>query len=175
METILIILGTILSIVGILGSILPVLPGPQLVYVALILLQFTPAHPFSTQFLIILGLINVFVLVLDYIIPIRGTKKFGGTKHGTRGSTVGLIVGVIILPILGITIGPFGLISLIGGPFLGAYIGEKIGGKDHKKALKSATGSFIGFLTGTVLKLVLSLITSFYFFKEAIQIIKDIL
>ncbi|MFZ2150509.1 MAG: DUF456 domain-containing protein [Candidatus Absconditicoccaceae bacterium] len=171
MDITLIIIGTLLSIVGILGSVLPILPGPQLVYIALILLQFTSDHPFSIWFLIIFGLINIFVLVLDYVMPIWGTKKFGGTKYGNRGSTIGLIIAVIILPILGITIGPFGLLGLIGGPFLGAYIGEKMGGKEHHKALRSAIGSFIGFLTGTLLKLILSLIMAYYFVKEAISIL----
>jgi len=171
MEITLIILWTLLSIVWILWSVLPVLPWPQLVYVALILLQFTPSHPFKTRFLIIFWIINVFVLILDYIIPIRWTKKFWWTKYWNRGSTIWLIVAVIILPILWITIWPFGLLWLVWWPFLWAYIWEKIWWKEHNKALRSAIWSFIWFLTWTVLKVILSLIMAYYFVKEAISIL----
>jgi uncharacterized protein YqgC (DUF456 family) len=57
-------------------------------YVAFILLQLTSAHPFGWAFFIVRAAIIIFLTVLDYIIPSRGTKKFGGTKRGVRGSNI---------------------------------------------------------------------------------------
>lgn len=164
MDIVLIILWTILCLAAIIGSILPVLPGPLFAYIGLILLQLTSGHPFSRTFFIVRALIIIFLTILDYVVPSRGTKKFGWTKRGVRGSNIGLVVSVVILPLLGITIGPFGLIGLIAGPFLGAYLGEKYAGKQSKHALKSARGSFIGFVTGSLLKIVVSIIMAGYFF-----------
>lgn len=163
MDIFLIVLWALLCIIAIIGSILPVLPGPLLAYVAFIVLQMTSAHPFGWTFFIIWALIIIFLTVLDYIIPARGTKKFGGSKRGVRGSNIGLVVSVIVLPIFGIVIGPFGLLGLIAGPFLWAYLGEKYAGKQHEHALRSARGSFIGFVSWSLLKIVVSVIMSGYF------------
>lgn len=173
MQIFFIIIGLILTIIGSVGALLPVLPGPLLNYIALLILQFTWGHPFSTEFLILRWGIIALVTILDYIIPIIGTKKFGGTKWWVRWSTIWLIIAVIILPILGITIGPFWIIGLIWWPFLGAYIGEKMGGKNSRHALKSAFGSFLWFAAGTILKLVICIIMWIYFLIESFKIIKD--
>jgi hypothetical protein len=164
MDWLLITIGVILLIIGLVGALLPGLPGPPLSYIALVLLQFTTNPPFGEDFMIIMGLIMVAVTLLDYVVPIYGTKKFGGSKQGVRGSTIGLIVGIFVLPVLGIVIGPFGLFGIILGPFIGAYLGEKMSGKDSDAALKSAFGSFIGFIAGTFMKLVYSLVAAVYFF-----------
>jgi len=166
MDWIWILVGVVLVLVGIIGAIVPGIPGPIISFVALLLLQLKEAVPFSEEFLIIMGLIAAGVTFLDYVVPIWGTKKFGGTKMGVRGSIVGLLVGIFVLPILGIIIGPFGLLGIILGPFVGAYIGEKMGGQDSKLAMRSAVGSFIGFITGTFMKLVYSIIVGFYFFSN---------
>ena len=171
MDIVLIIIWALLCIVAIIGSVLPILPGPLLAYIAFILLQLTWKHPFSWTFFIVRGLIIIFLTILDYIIPSRGTKKFGWTKRGVRWSNIGLIVSVIVLPIFGIVLGPFGLLGLIGGPFLGAYLGEKYAGKQHKHALRSAWWSFIGFITWSFLKLVIALIMCIYFVSASYTIL----
>jgi uncharacterized protein YqgC (DUF456 family) len=158
MDTILLIIGGILLLLGIAGSILPVLPGPPLGYAALILLQVSSFHPFSIRFLVTWGVVTVLVTVLDYVIPIYGTRFFGGTKRGMWGATAGLIIGIFFLPPIGIII----------GPFLGAYIGELTGEAGSKQALKAAFGSFLGFLAGTLMKLILSVIFVYYFIASFI-------
>ena len=105
---------------------------------------------------------------MDYFVPIWGTKKFGGTKAGVKGSTIGLIIGVIVLPLLGVVLGPFGIIGIIAGPFVGAYIGEKMSGVDDTLAWRSAFGSFVGFVAGTLLKVVYSLVVGFVVIKDII-------
>jgi len=137
-------------LIGILGSFLPVLPGPTVSWIGLLLLVLTRAVPNDWWFLGITLLVAVIVLALDYIIPAMGTKKFGGSKAGMFGTVVGLLVA-IIFPILGV----FGIIIW---PFVGALIGELINKAESKTALKAAFGSFIGFLTGTFLKFMVTII-----------------
>jgi uncharacterized protein YqgC (DUF456 family) len=132
-------------ITGIFGSFLPVLPGPSISWVGLLLLYFTNVVPANYWILGIALLITVVISVLDYVIPSRGTKKFGGSSYGIWGTNIGLIIG-IITPI------PFGFLL---GPFIGALIGELIfDSKDHKRALKAAAGSFIGLLASSFMKFV---------------------
>lgn len=158
MDYVLIGFGIIFIISGILGCVLPIIPGPPLSYIGLLLLHFTQGHQFSTQFLIIWIAITAVVYALDFIIPAWGTKKFGGSKRGIWGSIIGLLFGLIFFPPIGIIV----------GPFLGAVAGELTVGKDSVTALKSGFGSFLGFLTGTLLKLIASGIMTWYFVKELI-------
>lgn len=149
MDYALLLLAFILMIIGILGSFLPVLPGPPICWVGLLLLYLTKAVPMSYTVLGVTLFVALVVGILDYVIPAKGTKRFGGSKYGIWGTNVGLIVG-IFAPI------PFGFII---GPFVGAFVGEMINdSKDSKKALKAATGSFIGFLASTFMKFVVSII-----------------
>jgi uncharacterized protein YqgC (DUF456 family) len=168
MDYFLAILGVICILAGIAGSILPGLPGPPVSYLGVLLLHWTRFASFSMRTLLIWGVIILIVAILDYVVPIWGTRKFGGTKAGVRGSTIGLIVGVILLPMFGIVLGPFGLFGIIGGPFIGAWIGERSAGQDPKKALRAAYGSFIGFLAGTLMKIAVSVVLAVVFFKALI-------
>ena len=165
MDWIFSIAAIILIFLGIIGAIIPALPGPILSFLAILCLQGTSDFKSSNQLLMILGTLAIIVTVMDYIIPGLGTKNWGGTKAGIRGSNIGLLVAVFILPILGITLGPFGLIGIILGPFAGAYLGEKISGNDSDQAFRSAIGSFIGFISGTFMKLVYSFVVVFFLVK----------
>ncbi|MCE7043377.1 DUF456 domain-containing protein [Dyadobacter sp. CY312] len=147
MDILLLIAGIACLLTGLAGAVLP-LPGPPLSFVGLILLHISTYAEFSNTVLISLGFITLVIAVLDYYIPIWGTKKFGGTKYGAIGATLGLLVGFFVIPAIGIFI----------GTFLGAFVGELIGGTNAKSALKSAFGSFVGFITGIVMKVILCLI-----------------
>ncbi len=156
-DYILLSLAVILMLIGIIGCLVPVLPGPPLSYLGLILLHISRFAQFSKSILITLAIVTVVVTIVDYVVPIWGTKKFGGSKYGTRGATVGLIIGLFL--------GPAGIII---GPFLGAIVGELIFKDDMKYAVKAGFGSLLGFLTGIGLKLAASLVMTFYFVKELI-------
>ncbi len=148
--------GVVLMILGILGCVLPVIPGPPLSFVGLLLLHFSRFADFSAEFLFIFGSIAVIVTVLDYIVPLWGTKKFGGTKAGVWGAGIGLLLGLFFFPPLGIIL----------GPFAGAVIGESIMGKKSKEAFRAGLGSLLGFLMGVGLKLVASIVMTYHFIKE---------
>lgn len=151
------VIGLLLLLAGIAGCFLPVLPGPPLAWLSLLILQLKEEQPFNTDFLLLWAAIVVGVTILDYFIPVWGTKKFGGTKFGVWGSAIGVVIGIFIFPPIGIII----------GPFIGALIGELVSGKDAQQALRSAWGSFIGFLAGTLMKLAVSLIMGYYFIINA--------
>jgi len=157
MDIFLAIMGTICIVVGVLGSLLPILPGPPISYAGILLLHFSKYAQYGTRFLILFGALTVIVAVLDYVVPVWGTKKFGGSKYGTWGATLGVLIGLFF--------GPLGIILC---PFLGAVAGELLYGKKLNEAFRAGFGSFIGFITGTLMKLVLSVILAFYFFKELI-------
>jgi uncharacterized protein len=99
----------------------------------------------------------VLVTVLDYVIPIYGTRKFGGTRYGIWGCTIGLFVGVFVPP--------WGLIL---GPFIGAFVGELIANNNTENAWNAALGSFIGFLFGTLLKFIACLVMLYYLIAAVI-------
>lgn len=149
MDIFLLTIGFICMLVGILGSFLPVLPGPSISWLGLVLLYFTNAVPANYWILGSTLCLTIVITVLDYVIPAKGTRHFGGSSYGIWGTNIGLIVG-IFAPI------PFGFII---GPFLGALIGELIYDyKDHNRALKAATGSFFGFLASSFMKFVVCVV-----------------
>ena len=148
MDILLAFFGLIFMLLGLLGSFLPILPGPPLSWVGLLLLYLTNAVTDDWTFLIATLVIALLIFAVDYIVPAMGAKKFGGSKLGVIGATVGLIVG-LVTPI------PFGIII---GPFVGAFIGELMNKSDNKTAMRAAFGSFLGFLTGTFLKFLVAII-----------------
>jgi uncharacterized protein YqgC (DUF456 family) len=150
MDIVLLVFGFIFMLVGILGSFLPVLPGPTISWIGLLLLYLTKVVPDDWLFLGITLVIALTVFALDYIIPAVGTRKFGGTRAGMLGTMIGLLVA-LFFPILG----PLGIIIW---PFVGALVGELLNKADKKTATKAAFGSFIGFLTGTFLKFMVTIV-----------------
>nr|WP_298929826.1 DUF456 domain-containing protein [uncultured Allomuricauda sp.] len=159
MDIALLVLGFILMLVGILGSFLPVLPGPPVSWLGLLLLYLTKAVPDDWWMLGITLFFALLITVMDYVIPAMGTKKFGGSKAGMWGTIIGLLIG-LFLPIPG---------GFIIGAFLGAFIGELSNNIDQKRALKAAFGSFLGFLTGTFLKILVTVFYAVLFFWKAIE------
>lgn len=134
-------------ILGAIGCIAPIIPGPPIAFLSLLGLLFhsSPDAIPSTNVLLWAGFLVIVVTVIDYFLPIWGTKKFGGTDAGKRGSIIGLIVA-FIFPVLG-------PLTILVGPFAGAIVGELITGQDNKTAFRSGIGSFLGFVGGVVLKL----------------------
>lgn len=146
MDILLLVAGILGLLTGLAGAVLPI-PGPPLSYAGMIALQYSRFAEFSQTTLIVFGVLTVMVTVLDYYVPIWGTKKFGGTRWGMYGSGIGLIAGLFL--------GPFGVII---GPFAGAFIGEYLHDKSTGRAFKAAVGSFLGLMAGIVVKVLLCLV-----------------
>jgi uncharacterized protein YqgC (DUF456 family) len=158
MDITLAVLGAALVLVGFMGSILPIIPGPPISWAGLLLLKWTDfvddhGAAYENALWILLFFV-ILVTILDYVVPIMGTKKYGGSKRGVWGATIGVVVGLF-----------FGPLGIIIGPFLGAYIGEISTGKKDKDALRAAWGSFMGFLLGVGLKLMVCGTILFFFIR----------
>ncbi|TFG60729.1 MAG: DUF456 domain-containing protein [Spirochaetales bacterium] len=153
MNIVLVTLGFITATTGLIGCVVPVLPGPILSYAALILISIVKKwQAFSPLFLVIMGVITVAATVLDNFIPVLVSKRKGASKAGIWGSIIGLVAGMFIFP-------PFGMII---GTFVGAVAGELIFNKEKKNALKAGWGVFLGTLLSIMLKVGVS--GSIYFF-----------
>jgi uncharacterized protein YqgC (DUF456 family) len=159
MEIVIAILGSLLVLVGLLGTFIPMLPGTPISYVGLLLLLLIPGCTLTWKFFLFWGVIVVLLQVLNYFIPIWGVNKFGGTKYGQWGSVLGVIVGLFA--------GPLGIIL---GPFVGAVVGELVGGKNFESSLKAGFGSFVGTFVGMVLGIIVAAVLMFYYFKEVFSI-----
>lgn len=151
LDVILIILSVLCLITGLLGCVLPFLPGPPVAYVGLVILHFTDKVQYTPTQLIVWLLVVIVVQIMDYFTPMLGSKYSGGSKWGNWGCVVGTLVGLLFLP--------WGVII---GPFLGAVIGELLGNKEFSQALKSGVGSLMGFMLGTLLKVV---VCGYFFYQ----------
>lgn len=144
----LLVLAFVLIGLGIVGSVVPALPGPPIAWAGLLVGSFSAFSNVHPAILVLTAAATLFVTVADYIFPSMMTKKGGGTKAGSWGANVGLVVGCVLGSIPGVLL----------GPFLGALAFELIAdSSDFQRALRSAKGAFVGFLLGTGMKLMLVL------------------
>lgn len=139
------IICVILLILGILGTFLPVLPGLVLSLAGLLIYKYGTDADLSVLYIWVFVILTLASVVLNYVIPAKTNRKYGGTRWGSIGSIIGTFIG-IFLPI------PLGFLV---GMFAGVFIGELLhDSKDMKKALQSTKGAFIGFIYGTGFSLV---------------------
>jgi len=159
-EIIIAILGVILCLAGIVGCVIPALPGPPLNLAALFLLAIARGFqpPLSGWLLLAMTVLTAVVLVADYLIPIAGAKKYGGSKWGVWGSIIGMILGIA-------TMTPLGMLA---GTAAGAVLGEMLGGKRGRDALRAGGGVLIGTFWGIIIKLVASGVITVYFIRGLI-------
>ena len=149
MTILIIVFSIILLILGVIGSILPIVPGPPLSFVGLLLLHLFTPFVMQEDYLFLFGISAALITFLDYWLQVYSVQIFGGGKISTIGVIIGILVGVFIFPPVGVLV----------GPFLGAYIGAIVESDfDLVKSFKIAFGSLIGFLGGTVLKFVYSIV-----------------
>lgn len=160
MEIGLLIIALVAGVIGLLGVIVPVLPGTLLSFGGLVCAYFVTGSTITTTQLIVCGIVSVVVVLLDYLLPGYFTKVFGGTKSGITGATIGTFVGFI-----------FGIPGIILGPFFGAVIGEMVGGKtDIDRALSVGLGSLLSFLVGSGIKLIAGLYMIYHIIKVFIGV-----
>jgi uncharacterized protein YqgC (DUF456 family) len=158
-STLLIIIGLLVSIVGLIGCVIPALPGPPLSFLALVILELAIEDAFTLDFYYLWGGITVVVVILDYILPILGAKVYRASNYGIWGSIIGMIVGIIFFP-------PFGMIL---GLFVGAVVGEVLAGKKEWEALKVGSVTFFASILMIFIKLAVSGVMLYYFVKRSIE------
>ncbi len=155
MEIGLLIIALAAGVVGLIGVIVPVLPGTLLSFAGMVCAYFVTGSTITTTQLIVCGVVSVAVVLLDYLLPGYFTKVFGGTKAGITGATIGTFVGLL-----------FGIPGIILGPFFGAVIGEMVGSKvDIDRALSVGLGSLLSFLVGSGIKLIVGLYMIYHIVK----------
>jgi uncharacterized protein YqgC (DUF456 family) len=156
LETIAIICGAILVFLGLAGCILPILPGPVLTLLGLLLLallkDFSP--PLTSTLMTVMAILTVGVTIGDYLIPLWGAKKYGTSKWGIWGSVAGMAIGLLF--------SPFGMLL---GALIGAVVVEWLVQKEKGKALRAGWGVILGSLLGAVLKLGVSGMMAYYFVR----------
>ncbi|MDD3652860.1 MAG: DUF456 domain-containing protein [Desulfotomaculaceae bacterium] len=150
-----IIIAVVFFTVGVIGTVLPMLPGAPLIWLGMLIYGlFVKFDNLSWLFFIGQGLAVALVFLIDYLAGVMGAKHYGGSKAAIWGSVLGGVLGILLL-------GPFGLIA---GPFIGAVAGELYRRNDLDKAIRVGIGTLIGFLGGTVLKLAVEVIMIVWFF-----------
>ena len=156
LEGITIVIASILMLLGLAGSILPVLPGPPLSFIGLFLLallrHFSP--PLTPTFITLLAIVTILVIAMDYIIPLLGAKRYGASKWGVWGSVLGMAIGIFWSPF-----------AMLVGAFVGAVVVEWLVHKKKREALRAGWGVVMGTLFATILRLGVSGMMTYYFVR----------
>ncbi|MBO7266025.1 MAG: DUF456 domain-containing protein [Alistipes sp.] len=156
MNTALIIIAIASGIVGLIGAVVPIIPGTLISYAGLLVVSFTEGSDIGVAKLVVWGVISMAVIVLDYILPAFLSKRFGGTKWGSWGATIGTLLGLL-----------FGPVGIILGPFVGAVVGEMLHEQlEFREALKVGFGSMLSFLVGTLFKLIVGFVLIYYIISD---------
>jgi uncharacterized protein YqgC (DUF456 family) len=155
METIALIIAIIFFLIGILGTLLPALPGVVLVFTGMVVYGFmTKFVTLGVWFFLMQLLVMVLVFIVDFFASAVSSNKYGGSKQAAFGAVLGSIFGIVVM-------GPLGIIL---GPFIGSVAAEILLGRDLKQAIRVGFGSLVGVLGGTVFKLAAEILMITYFF-----------
>ena len=147
MDIFLLTISFIIMIVGIIGSVIPVLPGPLSSWLGLFIFSNISKVEVSNNLLFITLIVALIIFILDYILPIYTSKKFGASKYGIIGASVGTVIGLFFPPL-----------GIVFGSIIGAISGEMLLNKNIKKSINAATGVFLGLLVSGFTKALISLV-----------------
>ncbi|NLN07707.1 MAG: DUF456 domain-containing protein [Firmicutes bacterium] len=150
------LLAVVCFLLGLTGTVLPVLPGAILIYAGMLVYGLlTKFASLDATFFLLQGLALLLVFIIDFLAAAAGTRRFGGGKAAAWGAAVGTLAGVIF----------FGPLGLLAGPFLGAVVAEIIfGKKTADQAVRAGFGTLFGLVGGTFLKLFVEIVMIIYFF-----------
>jgi uncharacterized protein YqgC (DUF456 family) len=163
MTTLLVIIAGVLCVVGLLGCLLPILPGPPLNFAAVLLLAVASdfAPPLNGSTLTVLAVVTLVVAGADYVIPVLGARQFGASRAGVWGSLLGMLIGLFF----------FAPVGLVLGALLGAVLGELAAGKKEWDAIRAGVGVVLGSLLGVVIKLCAAGVMTYYCVSAALQLL----
>jgi uncharacterized protein YqgC (DUF456 family) len=139
----------VLMALGLIGTVIPILPGTTIILAAAVVhrLVLGADHSLGWSALIAMLVLTLLTYVIDAAAGYLGAKRFGATKWGLIGGAAGALIGLF-----------FGLFGLFIGPVIGAIAGELIAGKKIAKAGRAGWGTFLGGLAGVIAKLFIGLI-----------------
>lgn len=136
-----------LIVIGLLGTILPVLPGLPVMFAGMWLAAWADGYTrIGAGTLVLLGLLVVIAIAVDFFASLVGARRVGASNKGMLGAGVGGVLGLF-----------FGLPGLVAGPFLGAAAGEMAHGREWREATRIGVGTWIGLLLGAIFKLALAI------------------
>jgi uncharacterized protein YqgC (DUF456 family) len=158
--TVSIIICSIFMIVGLLGAVVPLIPGVPIAWLGLFIYAIaTGFERISIAVTVIFFVLMLLTVLLDFLAPMLGASKYRASRWGIIGAFLGFIVGIFVL----------GFWGIIFGPLVGAFLGELIARKKPKQALGSALGAFLGFIAGVLFKIILVLIMAGFFIASFIS------
>lgn len=161
-EIVILVLAIIMSLVGVLGTILPILPGMLLCAIPMVTLYFLYPGTISLGTLLTMLCIFVLLSVLDYLAPVFLTKWLGGSRKAMWGVTCGILVGLFFTP--------WGLVA---GPLVGGFLGEYWSSRSVQHSVKVAAASFLSFLLTTGLNLIAALVMTYITFHAICVVVLD--
>lgn len=153
LDVVLYVLSAVLMLVGILGTVLPALPGVPLVFAGMLLAAWVgDFEQVGGWTLAVLAVLTLLSLGIDFLATMLGAKRVGASKPALIGALLGTIAGLL-----------FGVVGIFVGPFVGALVGELIwlrgmGSRELGQATKVGLGTWLGIVVGTVLKLGLAFV-----------------
>jgi uncharacterized protein YqgC (DUF456 family) len=140
------LLAGVMVVVGVLGIVLPALPGVPLVFAGMWLAAWAGGYAqVGGVTVVILGVMALLSLGVDLIGTLLGAKRVGASRLALAGAAVGTVVGLF-----------FGLVGIFVGPFVGALAGELVHGRDAARAARVGMGTWVGIVIAAVLKLTLA-------------------
>ena len=147
-SVLILIIGVFLVFAGLIGLILPILPGPALIFAGLVLAAW--AEDFvhvGSMTIAILAVLAILAHAIDFMAGAFGAKKFGASRWASFGALIGAVVGVF-----------FGFIGVLIGPFIGAFLGEFMVKNHIQSATRAGIGSWLGIILGTAAKVALGFV-----------------
>lgn len=140
------LLAGVIIVAGLVGTVVPVLPGIPVIFAGLVLLAWSTDYAVvGWGTIAVLTALTVVSIIIDFLASAFGAKRLGASPRAFWGATIGAIVGIF-----------FGLPGIILGPFIGAVSAEMVGGQSAVQAGRSGYGTWIGIIMGTAAKLAIA-------------------
>lgn len=157
MEIAALIIASVLVLVGLAGSVLPLLPGVPLIFIGILIYGWaTHFMLLEVGFIALALVLTILAAVIDWVAGSLGARRYGASRWGVAGALLGGLVGVV-------TVGPLGLIL---GTFIGALLGEVLAGRTTGEAVRAGWGSLLGLVGGTAVRFAIALTLTVMFFMK---------
>lgn len=136
----------LLVLVGLAGTLLPVLPGVPFVFAGMAIAAYVDNFErVSRTIVLVLGVMTIFAVLVDFLAASLGAKRAGASRNAMVGAAIGTLVGMFM-----------GIVGLMVGAFVGAVLGELMATRNAPHAARAGIAAWLGFIVGTLLKMALA-------------------